>query len=207
MRDTLRQLIRPNQSASQPRGRERAAREPPPGAAAAANPKASPAQAPTTQSSNPPAEHTVKQIPAMPPTDQTPVRPPVSTKSNVHKKSKSGSVSYSTFPNTANRPGNQSQIEHEHTDFDVHPPSTSKANKRQEVMLENSSTLPHLEGVVDLTNTVDMDVTTRTLPGTPPPPIPFISEKLPCPMSTVSSSSIRLFPTTPGPVPITHFPP
>ncbi|KAH7355443.1 hypothetical protein BKA65DRAFT_498427 [Rhexocercosporidium sp. MPI-PUGE-AT-0058] len=164
MRNSVRKLVRPNQASVQAQARENVERELPPVAAAAAAPK-SPPRDNNTPSSNSAVNHAVKRMSAMPVTNERPVHPPVSIKTNTngHGKSKSGSVSYSTFPNTSNRPGNKTQTER--TDFAVRPPTTSKTNKRQGIILENSSVPPNLDRVVDLSNTVDTEVTTKTIPA------------------------------------------
>lgn len=200
------------------------AREPPPAAPAVPDPNASEAT-PVRPISNRPAENTVKlmfgmpptyerpaqspvelqtsptdpavkRVPAMPRANESHSRSPLRTKGNGHKKSKSGSVSYSTFPNTVNHPGNH--IQTDYADFTARSPSTSKANKRQGMILGHSSYRPNFEGVVDLNNTVDTDVATKTFPGTPPPPLPSISEKRRRPLSAMSRSSTISFSATRG---------
>ncbi|KAL5330433.1 hypothetical protein ACEPPN_003961 [Leptodophora sp. 'Broadleaf-Isolate-01'] len=165
MRDSLQSLIRPHQSSTQSQVRDKVARDPPPVAAAASKPKSPPRENDTTLLDFP-GSHTVKRMPAMPVTNESHVHLPVSIKTasnNGHKMSKSGSVSYSTFPNTSNRPGNNHQTDR--TDYAVVSPSTSRTNKRQGMILGISSVPPNVDGVVDLSNTVDTDVTTKTLPA------------------------------------------
>jgi hypothetical protein len=41
------------------------------------------------------------------------------------------------------------------------------------MIVQGAKEPPSLKGVVDLTNTVNTDVPTKTLPGTEPPPIPL----------------------------------
>jgi hypothetical protein len=50
--------------------------------------------------------------------------------------------------------------------------SYDTANWESGMIVEGAKQPPSLEGVVDLSNTVDTDVTTRNLPGKDPPPIP-----------------------------------
>lgn len=60
-------------------------------------------------------------------------------------------------------------------------PQTANATKRQGMMVEGASQKPSLDGVVDLKDSADIDVTTKTLPGTNPRP---------CPHSTYSRTSV-----------------
>ena len=196
MRNSIRKLLHPNQPSNETLENENVAQDPPSVAAPVRKPKSPPPQMNNKHTPTSPVNHTVKRMPAMPITNESPVHPPVSKVTNGHKKSKSGSVSYSTFPNVSNRPGNN--IQTDHTDHSVRSPYTSKTNKRQGMILENSSVPPNLDGVVDLSNTVDTDVITKTLPGTPPPPLPSISEKRPRPVSVMSRTSTRSFSATPG---------
>lgn len=88
--------------------------------------------------------------------------------------------SYSTFPTTSDR------------SFTISP--TSQTNKQSGKPVEERSEPISLEGIVDLSNSVDTDVTTKTLPGTYPP-IPTISihrvrPNISRPLST-SRSSVR----------------
>ncbi|KAF8850083.1 hypothetical protein BDZ45DRAFT_680038 [Acephala macrosclerotiorum] len=76
---------------------------------------------------------------------------------------------------------------------------TSTTNKRAGMLVEERNEPISLEGVVDLINTVDTDVTAKTLPGTYPPPIPTVSihrarpniSNTSHPLSTMSQSSRR----------------
>ncbi|EPE35211.1 hypothetical protein GLAREA_10908 [Glarea lozoyensis ATCC 20868] len=67
--------------------------------------------------------------------------------------SSNGSASYSTYSSTAS-------------------PPQSPREKRENYIIEGASEPPSLDGIVDLTNTVDTTVTTRQLPGTSSPPTP-----------------------------------
>ena len=196
MRSSIRKLLRPNQPSTETREDDNVVQTSPSVAAQVYKPKSPPLQMNDKHTPPSPVNHTVKRMPAMPVTNESSVHPPVSIKTNGHKKSKSGSVSYSTFPNVSNRPGNN--IQTDHTDHSVRSPTTSKTNKRQGMILGNSSVPPNLDGVVDLSNTVDTDVTTKTLPGTSPPPLPSLSEKRPRPASVMSRASTRSFSATPG---------
>ena len=94
--------------------------------------------------------------------------------------SRGGSATYSAFPSPSRQ------------DF----PSTSRSTargqshvhgnpyKRAEMIVEGAKEPPSLDGVVDLSNTVDTDVTTKTLSGTYTPPIPALSH-----MRTLSNTS------------------
>merc|ERR1712225_41853 len=133
MRNSIRKLLHPNQPSNETLENENVAQDPPSVAAPVRKPKSPPPQMNNKHTPTSPVNHTVKRMPAMPITNESPVHPPVSKVTNGHKKSKSGSVSYSTFPNG--------------------------------MILENSSVPPNLDGVVDLSNTVDTDVITKTLPA------------------------------------------
>jgi hypothetical protein len=105
-------------------------------------------------------------------------------------KSRNGSVSYSAFPSTGRR---ESQTET--NDFAQSQPSRS-VHTKQPMIVEGAKEPPSLKGVVDLSNTVDTDVTTKTLPGTYTPPIPPFSalrtqSNTSRPLSTVSRVSYR----------------
>ncbi|CZT11331.1 uncharacterized protein RCO7_01320 [Rhynchosporium graminicola] len=181
MRETLRKLLHPKQnprqSLEEPETRtqtfgEKFLREPPPSEATISRPPhVLPRELPqddtfATPASNSSVDHGVKRKPTLPVGDESSVHSPVSIKSptsSEHKKSKNGSVSYSTFPNTSNRPGNNYQTDR--LDFAARSPSLSKTNNRQGMILENSSVPPNLDGIVDLTNTVDTEVITKTLPA------------------------------------------
>jgi hypothetical protein len=84
-------------------------------------------------------------------------------------KSRNGSISYSAFPSTGRRES-QTQI----NDFAQPQPSNS-VHTKQPMIVEGAKEPLSLNGVVDLSNTVDTDVTTKTLPGTYTPPIPPFS--------------------------------
>jgi hypothetical protein len=105
-------------------------------------------------------------------------------------KSRNGSVSYSVFPSTGRR---ESQTET--NDFAQSQPSSS-VHTKQPMIVEGAKEPPSLKGVVDLSNTVDTDVTTKTLPGTYTPPIPPFSalrtqSNTSCPLSAISRVSYR----------------
>ena len=71
---------------------------------------------------------------------------------------KNGPVSYSPYPNTGrgNRDGS----------LDATPRSVANGStKRQDMIVEGAKESPNLKGIVDLSNTVDTDVTTKPLPG------------------------------------------
>ncbi|KUJ06413.1 uncharacterized protein LY89DRAFT_412204 [Mollisia scopiformis] len=86
--------------------------------------------------------------------------------------------SYSAFPSSSDRSSTRSP--------------TSATNKRAGMLIEERSEPISLEGVVDLSNTVDTDVTTKTLPGTYPPPIPTISIHRPRPNISRPLSTSRM---------------
>lgn len=86
------------------------------------------------------------------------------------KRTKSQRSSYSAFP----------------TSSQTSQPKEPKSNRSS--VAQRTSGAPSLDGIVDLTNTVDTDVTTKTLPGTYPPPVPAISVNS-RPVSAVSQSS------------------
>ena len=126
----------------------------------------------------------------------------VSPTSNGGTKSRNGSVSYSAFPNTGRRQS-MGQSSEPYNDMPRSPPSTSKRNG---MLVGNTSQPPSLEGIVDLSNTVDTDIIRKTLPGTlpspqlPPPPPPSITLSRPIssgsrtisrPLSTISTMSRR----------------
>lgn len=93
--------------------------------------------------------------------------------------------SYSAFPSSSDRSSTQSP--------------TSPINKRAGMLIEERSEPISLEGVVDLSNTVDTDVTTKTLPGTYlPPPIPIISIHRPQPNTSRPLSSLSRAPVRSG---------
>jgi hypothetical protein len=105
-------------------------------------------------------------------------------------KSRNGSVSYSAFPSTGRR---ESQTET--NDFAQSQPSSS-VHTKQPMIVEGAKEPPSLKGVVDLSNTIDTDVTTKTLPGTYTPPIPPFSalrtqSNTSRPLSTISRASYR----------------
>jgi hypothetical protein len=93
----------------------------------------------------------------------------MSTSSQNGTKSRNGSISYSAFPSTGRR---ESQTEI--NDFAQSQPSSS-VHTQQPMIVEGAKEPPSLNGVVDLSNTVDTNVTTKTLPGTYTPPIPPFS--------------------------------
>ncbi|KAK0120406.1 hypothetical protein ONS96_010621 [Cadophora gregata f. sp. sojae] len=158
-------IIRPNEPSYDPRGQENVVQEPPPVATPVYKPKSPPPQGINQHTPTPTANHTVKRMPAMPPTNESAIHPSVSVKTNGHKKSKSRSVSYSTFPNVSNRPGNNNNNQTNQTEYAARSSSLSKNSKRQGMILENSSVPQNLDAVVDQSNTVDTDVTTKTLPA------------------------------------------
>lgn len=64
------------------------------------------------------------------------------------------------------------------------PRSTANGNKKY--LVEGAKEAPRLDGIVDLTNTVDTEVITKTLPGTyTPPPFMFVAR----PSSAISTRS------------------
>lgn len=71
--------------------------------------------------------------------------------------SSNGSGSYSTYPSTTSPP---------------YSPQSPR-EKRENYIIEGSSEPISLEGIVDLSNTVDTTVTTKQLPGTSSPPVSF----------------------------------
>lgn len=96
--------------------------------------------------------------------------------------SRSGSSAFSTNPSDQSSTGSSS--------------ITSPVHRQTEMLVKEQSEPITLESVVDVSNTVDTDAITKTLPGTFPPPIPLISMHQPRPnmsrhMSTMSSSSGR----------------
>lgn len=94
-------------------------------------------------------DHSIKRKPALPVTNET----ASSSSSLEHRKSRS-SASYSPYPNTPASRSGQSETT-------VSPPAL--ASKRQGMV--ESTTPISLEGILDLTNTVDTDFFTKTLPG------------------------------------------
>jgi hypothetical protein len=94
------------------------------------------------------------------------VSPPPSSEGT---KSRNGSVSYSAFPNTGHRES-AAQSPESYNDTPRSQPSTSK---RSGVVTEYAPQPPSLEGRVDLSNTVDMDVTKKALSGTLSHPQPL----------------------------------
>jgi hypothetical protein len=105
-------------------------------------------------------------------------------------KSRNGSISYSAFPSTGRR---ESQTET--NDFAQSQPCSS-VHTKQPLGIEGAKEPPSLKGIVDLSNTVDTDVTTKTLPGTYTPPIPPFSalrtqSNTSRPLSTISRASYR----------------
>merc|ERR1712093_719904 len=101
MRSSIRKLLRPNQPSTETREDDNVVQTSPSVAAQVYKPKSPPPQMNDKHTPPSPVNHTVKRMPAMPVTNESSVHPPVSMKTNGHKKSKSGSVSYSTFPNSA----------------------------------------------------------------------------------------------------------
>lgn len=83
--------------------------------------------------------------------------------------SRGGSATYSAVPNPS------------HLDFQTDNRATTRgqshgtANKQPGKIIQGTKEAPNLEGVVDLSNTVNTDVTTKTLPGTYSPPILALS--------------------------------
>jgi hypothetical protein len=104
--------------------------------------------------------------------------------------SRGGSMTYSTFPSPSRQ------------DFQTDNQSATRgqygtASKKPAMIVEGAKEPPSLEGVVDLSNTVDTDVTAESLPGTDPPPIPALSNMRPQsntsrPLSLSSRSPRRL---------------
>jgi len=92
--------------------------------------------------------------------------------------SRSGSATYSAFPSPSRQ------------DFPAGSHSAARGllhgntYKRTGMIVEGAKEPPSLKGVVDLSNTVDTDITTKTLPGTYTPPIPALSH-----MRTQSNTS------------------
>lgn len=104
-------------------------------------------------------------------------------------KPKNGSVSYSPYPHASGRASphgstHGSAQESSHGSDSTTQPST--AQKR--MLVQGLKEPPSLKGVVDLSNTVDTNVTTKTLPGTYPIRPPPIKPRLP---SMGSNPSIR----------------
>ena len=92
--------------------------------------------------------------------------------------SRSSSVTYSAFPNT-------SPPQEQTSTFYSRPMSTAA---KRSYTIDGAKEAPSLEGVVDLNNTVDTEVITKTLPGTYIP-IPSVSARPSSGMSTSSNYS------------------
>ncbi|PBP15690.1 hypothetical protein BUE80_DR013586 [Diplocarpon rosae] len=193
MRDSLRRLFRPK--SYQPRGRERTAKEPPPGAALAVKPVVASAQpmAPRVVHGEQPAagvnpqsaaRHVNRNAPTpvaapediprqQPPLDDAVKRilPTDGTSGEAPFKEPPAANGYTTkAPAVAEghakaKSGSRGSPQAERTDLTVRNSLTNETNKRQGMIVENSSTPVSLDGVVDLTNTVDSDITTKTLPA------------------------------------------
>jgi len=87
--------------------------------------------------------------------------------------SRSGSATYSGLPSQSRQ-----DFQSDNQSATRGQPSVT-ATKKQGMIVEGAREPPSLEGVVDLSNTVDRDVTTKTLPGTDAPPIPAFSNMRP----------------------------
>merc|ERR1711939_877630 len=87
----IRKLLHPNQPSNETLENENVAQDPPSVAAPVRKPKSPPPQMNNKHTPTSPVNHTVKRMPAMPITNESPVHPPVSKVTNGHKKSKSGS--------------------------------------------------------------------------------------------------------------------
>lgn len=87
--------------------------------------------------------------------------------------SRSGSATYSGLPSQSRQ-----DFQSDNQSATRGQPSGT-ATKKQGMIVEGAREPPSLEGVVDLSNTVDRDVTTKTLPGTDAPPIPAFSNMRP----------------------------
>lgn len=106
-------------------------------------------------------------------------------------KSRNNSVSFAIPPTMGrqdDQPNNESATRGQ---------SLGGSTKYPGMIVQGAKEPPSLKGVVDLTNTVDTDVTTKTLPGTEPPPIPPLSElrsqsNISRPLSASSRASRRL---------------
>ena len=93
-----------------------------------------------------------------------------SSVASVGTHSRSGSATYTSIPYSGRQ---DHQIDNQSATRE-RPYSTANNNKTG-MIVEGTKEPPSLGGVVDLSNTVDTDVTTKTLPGTDPPPIPAMS--------------------------------
>lgn len=107
-------------------------------------------------------------------------------------RSRSGSLTNSAVPRDS-QPDKQSATGER---------SYNTANRKSGMNVEGTKQPPSLEGVVDLSNTVDTDVTTRNLPGKDPPPFlpPPISVlspilPIPCPYLFAHHRAYRTFQT------------
>jgi hypothetical protein len=87
--------------------------------------------------------------------------------------SRNGSLSYSAFPSPSHL---ESRIDNGAA-AGRQPRGT--LNKYTGMIVEGARELPSLEGGVDLSRTVDVDVATDILPGTDPPPLPAFSNLRP----------------------------
>jgi hypothetical protein len=94
-----------------------------------------------------------------------------STVASVRIKPRNNSVNFAATPTTIGRQDYQPDMESA-----TRGQSFATATKKPGMIVQGAKEPPSLKGVVDLTNTVDTDVTTKTLPGTEPPPIPPLSE-------------------------------
>lgn len=82
-------------------------------------------------------------------------------------RSRNGSVSFSIFPNTSRQDYPPKQQPH------TRGISDANSSKNSGFIADGAKEPPNLNGVVDLTNSVDTDFTTQMLPGTAIPPISY----------------------------------
>jgi hypothetical protein len=106
-------------------------------------------------------------------------------------KSRNGSVSYSAFPSPSHHDAQQNN------EAPAQAEQFSTIKESTGMIVEGAKEQPSLNGVVDLSNTVDTDVTTKTSPGTDLAPIPALSSLHPQSnishsLSTTSRASRRL---------------
>jgi hypothetical protein len=115
-------------------------------------------------------------------TSQSTIGPPTTT--NGGTSPRKSSVSFAAFHGSQEQPQSSS-----------HPPTTSAPNRNGMIM--EGADQPHsLEGIVDLTNTVDTDVTTKQLPGSRPRS-KYSSNSVISPSSTYSAPLLSPLHVTP----------
>jgi hypothetical protein len=104
---------------------------------------------------------------------------------------RSRSTSYSAFPSSGPRTRSNSDID---KPLPGMVPTGSAHGKRRDMIVSGASEPPSLDGVVDLKDSVDTEVTTKTQPGTYPRSIPSVRDRTSVVSRASSASTVFLSP-------------